>query len=62
MLSTEGNDKSRKEEEDGWLNKQCLATSEAVGGVERKLGLQPQSALGIEMIRGPEPLLLTVTK
>jgi hypothetical protein len=32
MLSTESNDKTGKEEEDGWLKKQCLATSEAVGG------------------------------
>lgn len=39
MLSTKSNDKTRKEEEDNWPNKQCLATSEAVRGVGTILGI-----------------------
>lgn len=38
LLSAKSNDKTGKEEEDGWLNEQCLATSEAVGGVGTTLG------------------------
>lgn len=33
ILSAKSNDKTRKEEEDSWPNKQCLATSEAMGRV-----------------------------
>lgn len=34
MFLIESNDKIRKEEEDGWLKKQCLVIFEVVGGQE----------------------------